>query len=204
MITLYGRANSSNVQKALWLFAELALPCRRIDVGGPFGGLDAPAFRALNPNGAIPVVVDGPLVLWESHAILRHYARAYPAARLAAEDLAGLARADMTLDWLQTTLWPPLRAAYQAVERRGAPNAAPEVRAALGEVEARLPTLAALQAGAPWLSGARFGVADIAAAVVLARWRHLGRDLAAWPSLDVWFDRCAARPAYAAEVRVGG
>src|SRR3546814_3390490 len=75
MIVVHGRANSSNVQKVLWLFDEIGLAFERIDRGGRFGGLDDPAYRALNPNGLVPTVIDGGLVLWESHAILRHYAR---------------------------------------------------------------------------------------------------------------------------------
>src|SRR3546814_1023050 len=82
MIVVHGRANSSNVQKVLWLFDEVGLAFERIDRGGRFGGLDDPAYRALNPNGLVPTVIDGGLVLWESHAILRHYARQYPAAAL--------------------------------------------------------------------------------------------------------------------------
>src|SRR3546814_10005660 len=82
MSVMHGRANSSNVQKVLWLLDEIGLAFERIDRGGRFGGLDDPAYRALNPNGLVPTVIDGGLVLWESHAILRHYARQYPAAAL--------------------------------------------------------------------------------------------------------------------------
>src|SRR3546814_11087227 len=78
MSVMHGRANSSNVQKVLWLLDEIGLAFERIDRGGRFGGLDAPAYRALNPNGLVPTVIDGGLVLSDSHAILRHSARPYP------------------------------------------------------------------------------------------------------------------------------
>src|SRR3546814_11426129 len=51
MIVIHGRANSSNVQKVLWLFDEIGLPFERVDRGGKFGGLDDPDYLALNPNG---------------------------------------------------------------------------------------------------------------------------------------------------------
>jgi len=62
----------------LWLVAELGIAHRHIDAGGSFGGLDTPEFRAMNPNGKIPVLqdTDGTTV-WESHAILRYLAAKY-------------------------------------------------------------------------------------------------------------------------------
>ena len=58
MITVWGRATSVNVQAVMWALAELGIACERIDVGGAFGGLDTPEFRAMNPNGRIPVLRD--------------------------------------------------------------------------------------------------------------------------------------------------
>jgi glutathione S-transferase len=204
MIVVHGRANSSNVQKVLWLLDELGLACERIDRGGRFGGLDDPDYRALNPNGLVPTVVDGDLVLWESHAILRHYARRHPAAGLLPGDAAGAARTDMLLDWNVTTLWPPLRVAYQAVERRGLSRDAAEVRQALDKVEAPLAILEGLLSDRDYVGGSGFGIGDIPAAISLSRWLFLGRDLAAWPAVEAWYRRCAARPAFAARIVVGG
>ena len=56
MLTVWGRATSSNVQKAMWAVGELGLPHERIDVGGPHGGLDSPEFAAMNPNRRIPTI----------------------------------------------------------------------------------------------------------------------------------------------------
>ena len=74
---LWGRATSVNVQKALWALDELELDYEQIDAGLHFGVVDTPAYRALNPNGKVPVLEDGDFVLWESHAIVRHLARRY-------------------------------------------------------------------------------------------------------------------------------
>ena len=40
MITVWGRATSSNVQIVMWALAEIGLECKRIDVGGSFGGTE--------------------------------------------------------------------------------------------------------------------------------------------------------------------
>ena len=50
-ITLWGRLSSCNVQKVVWALGELGLAYEHIPLGGTFGGLDEPAYRALNPNG---------------------------------------------------------------------------------------------------------------------------------------------------------
>ena len=74
MLKIWGRRNSGNVQKVMWLVGELSLEHEHIPAGGPFGRLSDPEFGALNPNRLIPVMEDGELVVWESHAILRYLA----------------------------------------------------------------------------------------------------------------------------------
>lgn len=208
MIVVHGRANSSNVQKVLWLLDEIGLAFERIDRGGRFGGLDDPAYRALNPNGLVPTVIDGGLVLWESHAILRHYARQYPGAALLPAEPAEAARTDMVLDWNITTLWPPLAVAYRAVERQGVPRESAEVQQTLDQVLASLDILEGLLEGRDYVAGGQgggsFGIGDIPPAVSLSRWCFLGRDLARWPAVEAWYRRCAARPAFRARIVVGG
>ena len=65
MITLWGRPNSINVQKVLWTLGELGLAYTHVDAGGDAGGLDEPAFRAMNPHGKVPVLKDGEAAIWE-------------------------------------------------------------------------------------------------------------------------------------------
>ena len=77
MLKVWGRRSSFNVQKVMWLTGELGLEHERIDAGGSFGGLDAPEFRARNPHGLVPVIDDGGIIVWESHAILRYLAARY-------------------------------------------------------------------------------------------------------------------------------
>jgi len=69
MLKVWGRRSSFNVQKVMWLVGELELPHEHIDAGGAFGGLDTPAFLAMNPHGRVPVIADGDAVVWESHTI---------------------------------------------------------------------------------------------------------------------------------------
>src|SRR5258705_11473739 len=91
MLTVYGRKSSFNVQKVMWLVGELGLTHRHVELGGSYGGLDTPEFRAMNPHGRVPVVDDEGTIVWESHAILRYLAACYGRG---------------SLDWSQTTLQP--------------------------------------------------------------------------------------------------
>ncbi|MGE4112522.1 MAG: glutathione S-transferase N-terminal domain-containing protein, partial [Burkholderiales bacterium] len=75
MLKIWGRTNSINVQKVLWSCAEMNLPYERIDAGMNFGVNNTPEFKALNPNGLVPLIDDDGFVLWESHAIVRYLAR---------------------------------------------------------------------------------------------------------------------------------
>lgn len=53
MLKIWGRTNSTNVKKVLWIAEELGLKYEQIDVGGQFGGLQDESFLARNPNGLI-------------------------------------------------------------------------------------------------------------------------------------------------------
>lgn len=69
-------AETLNPRKVCALAKHLGAPVEyiRIDLGR--GEQLSPAFKALNPNGKVPVLEDGGKVLWESNAIMCHLARA--------------------------------------------------------------------------------------------------------------------------------
>jgi len=71
MLKIWGRKNSINVQKVMWVVGELGIAHERVDAGGSFGGLNEPAFVAMNPMKRVPVIDDGGTIIWESHAIIR-------------------------------------------------------------------------------------------------------------------------------------
>lgn len=77
MLKILGRDNSINVRKVLWLCEELNLEYEREDWGRGFRSAQSPEYLQLNPNGQIPVVLDGDLVLWQSNSIIRYLANAY-------------------------------------------------------------------------------------------------------------------------------
>src|SRR5262245_7408086 len=105
MLTIYGRKSSFNLQKVMWLVAELGIAHNHVELGGSFGGLDTAEFLAMNPHGRVPVIDDSGVVVWESHAILRYVAAKYaPDTSFWNADPAERAKADQWMDWSQTAL----------------------------------------------------------------------------------------------------
>ena len=195
MITLWGRPSSVNVQKPLWALDELGAPFEHIIVGGHYGGLDTPEFRALTPVPRVPVLQDGDLTLWESHAILRHLARTKGAPLAPAE--RDWAVADQWMDYVTSTLQPAfIRLFWHLVRTRpedrdgtrlpGLRNAFLD---ALDPIEARL-------ASSPWLAGEAFSMAEIAAGAMFYRAKDLCDPFEAHPHIGQWYDQITRRPAY--------
>ena len=106
MLKVWGRRSSFNVQKVMWLVGELGLEHEHIDAGGSFGGLDTPDFLAMNPHGRVPVIRDGEVTVWESHAVLRYLAARHGAGQFWPDDPAMRAAIDGWMDWSQTALQP--------------------------------------------------------------------------------------------------
>ena len=67
----------------MWAIGEIGLKCERIDIGGPFGKNNEPAYLAMNPNGLVPTLEeeDG-FLLWESNTIVRYLAAKHSAGKL--------------------------------------------------------------------------------------------------------------------------
>ncbi len=198
MLRVWGRANSINVQKVLWCCAELDVPFQRIDLGGPFGGNRASEYLKLNPNGLVPAVSDGDLVLWESNAIVRYVAARYGAGILYPEDPAKRASADKWMDWQLGTLWVSFRPAFIGLVRTP-----PEERdravidAALRETAEDWNMLDEHLAGRHYVAGESFGMADIPLGATVHRWFSLDIERNTVPNVEAWYARLLERPAYA-------
>ena len=202
MLKIWGRSNSPNVQKVLWTCAELDVAYERIDVGGPFGGLDDPAYRARNPNGLIPMIEDEGFVLWESSAIVRYLAARDAALRLTSAAAAERAIIDQWIDWHLSHQAQAVRAlVIRLLRPTGAPPTEAEIAGLSDAASATMRVLEGRLAKVPFLAGERFTIADIIVGVAAQRWRTLPAARPSLPALEAWLDRLAARPAFAANVR---
>jgi glutathione S-transferase len=204
MLKVWGRRNSANVQKVLWLIAELDLEHEHVPVGGPFGGLAAAEFRALNPNQLVPVLEDGPLAIWESHAILRYLAARWGAGRFWSADAGERSLQDRWMDWCQTT-WQPafMTGVFWGFYRTPEPDRNwPAIHAnvelcgqLLGLVERQLEAKS-------YLTGETLALGDVPLATSLYRYFSLEIERPRLPLLEAWYARLQERAPYREHVMV--
>jgi len=197
MLKMWGRTNSVNVKKVLWCAEELGLSYERVDAGGPFGIVDEPTFRALNPNGLIPVIEDDGLVLWESHVIVRYLTAKHEAVHLYPTGAAERARREMWMDWVASTIMEPYRLLFWNTVRL-APEQRDHAAAEQGLHELRRLLAMADQALSrqPFLSGEAFGVADIPLGCLAYSWFNMPIERPDLPHLQAWYQGLTERPAY--------
>lgn len=204
MLTVHGRATSSNVQKVMWTIAELGLPHRRLDVGGPFGGTDTPGYRALNPHGLVPAVEfpDG-VTMFESNAVVRRLALTDPERRLWPAGGQAEADADMWAEWAHNHVARQVTAVFWAVVRTRPADRDPALIVRHTTEAARsLATVDEILSHRPFLTGERPTIADIQLGHVLYRWHEMEIERPPLPAVRGYYDRLSERPAYAAHVKV--
>ncbi|POA21428.1 glutathione S-transferase [Pseudomonas sp. FW300-N1A1] len=198
MLKIWGRKNSSNVRKALWAAEELGLNYQALDAGGAFGVVDTPEYRAMNPNGRIPVIEDDGFVLWESNTIVR-----YLMARHAGDsfwypaDLQARATAEKWMDWTTSSFADPFRTVFWGVLRTPAEQQDwGAIKAAIATCEGLLSMADQALADKPYLSGDDIGMGDIPLGSFIYAWFEMPIERAPQPHLHAWYQRLKQRPAY--------
>jgi len=197
MLELWGRRNAYNVQKPLWLLAELDLEFSHHDIGSEKGDLETPGFLALNPQARIPVLREGEAVVWESNSILRYLANRHAGAALYPEDPFQRSRVERWMDWELATLQPAFIDLFWGYYRTP-PQARDTV--AIADAQQRCARcFAALErqlTNGPYLAGAAFSLADIACGVCLYRYFNMGLALDNPPQVVGWYQRLSQRDAF--------
>lgn len=197
MLKIWGRTNSINVQKVMWVAGELGIPHERVDAGMQFGVVDEPWFRAMNPNGRVPTIDDDGFVLWEPNAIVRYLAKKFGAGRLSPTKNETYASADRWMEWSTTTMAPLMTPLFW-----GHIRTAPEKRAldALEktrlQMEAVMRILDANLATRQFVAGAEISVGDIPVGCYVHRWYALPIMREIHPNLAAWYARLSQRPAF--------
>jgi glutathione S-transferase len=202
MLTIYGRTNSANVQKVLWCLAELGVPYQRIDAGLAHGRNNEPWYLALNPNGRVPLLVDGAFSLWESNTIVRYLASKHGLGSLCPSTHEARALAERWMDWQLSTLAAPVSSVFQALYRNS-----PEQRDAATierhtrEANRAVRLLEAHLARQPFVAGSDFSMGDLAVGTMVHRWLEMaGIERPPLPASHAWRARLAERPAFRAHV----
>ena len=204
MLKIWGRNTSSNVQIAMWAVGELGLAHERIDWGGKFGGNDDPEYRSMNPNGLIPTLKDGDVVVWESGAILRYLAARYGDEVFWPSDPARRAPLDMWAEWIKTSFAPPLthQIFWQLIRTPAAERNRATIEDGIAKVKKLTAMLDARIGDGPYLNGDDLCFADVMVGHLLYRYFTLDFDRATAPNLEGYYARLQKRPAYREHVMV--
>ena len=205
-LRILGRSNSFNVRKVLWLCDELGIPYTREDWGRGHRPTTTPEFLALNPVAQVPVVIDGDLVLRESHAILRYLAAKHGAEALYPTAPDKRVQIEQWLDWVAYDLTHAMRGAFLGGQLQEPPWNNPwfveqgrrDFTHCMGLLDS------ALRASGPYIRGAEFSLADIPLGLVTNRWFSVkGFDKPDLPAVAAYYECLSQRPAYLRHGRNG-
>ena len=203
MLKVWGRRSSANVQKVMWLVGELQLPHEHVPAGGPYGVVDEQHFRAMNPNGLVPVIADDSLIMWESNAILRYLAATYGKVVFWSDDSRERAPVDQWTDWAGTTFQPEMIGLFvnywRTPENQRNPNA---IRNFQQRSDNNLRLLEAELGKRGYIAGDHFTLADIASGTHLYRYYTMGTAFPKLPDVEAWYKRLQERSAYREHVMI--
>ena len=198
MIKVWGRPTSIHTQRVLWALADADVPYELILAsatmgpdghiskgGAPYGIVNTPAYRAMNPNGTVPTIDDDGFILWESNAILTWVALKY-APQMSGE-AQQMARGVQWMGWTNLRLEPLLHTLVMELVRlphaERDPGKVEQARVlvieALGMLESRL-------ARDPYVAGDHFTIGDIPAGAAVYRWLVFNLQRPEMPNIAAW------------------
>ena len=195
-LRIIGKASSINVRKVLWACEELGLAYERRD--------DGPE-RTRNPNGLVPVIVDGDFVLWESNTILRYLAGRQGALSLLPSEPRARAEVEKWIDWQATEFNSAWRYAFMALARKNpAFDDARQIEASrqdwarmVGILDTQLAKTKA------YVAGPAFTLADIPIGLSVNRWFLTPMQCPSFPAVEAYYEHLSARPAFMRHGRNG-
>lgn len=210
MVRIWGRPTSICTQRVLWACVEAGVGFELTLASGtmgseghvstgaePYGSVGEPWYRAMNPNGTVPVIDDGGFVLWESNAIVTYLGTRYGSGTLLDGKAETLARALQWMSWTNEHLEPPLHTLVMELRRLREDLRTP---GAVGEAGRRIaPALGVLDAHLArnaYITGERFSMGDIVAGAAARRWQIFARPGPSTPHLDAWLARLGEREGF--------
>ncbi|MGO8997025.1 MAG: glutathione S-transferase family protein [Polyangiaceae bacterium] len=197
---LFHNPLSPNVRRVRLTAAVLGIELEEKKLDFAKGEHKNPEYLALNPNGAVPTLVDGDFVLTESRAIMQYLASKKPESGLLPRDEA--ARADVTRwQFWDASHFSP-NCATIAFEKLlkgmmglGDPDAR-KVEEALGNFRRFAGVLNKRLEGKQYVVGSALTVADLTLASSLMYAKQAELPLAEFPAVQAWFSRISDMDAW--------
>ena len=204
MLKIYGRANSINVRKVLWMCGELGLPYERSDWGRGFRDTSEPEFVKISEFGVVPVIDDDGFILRESNTIVRYLANKHAPTDLYPTDLIARARVEQWMDWGATDLYGGVRPVFLGLVVKMAgitPEAIEDSAKEWGRQMQRLDDH--LARSGPYVAGNSFSIGDIPVGLIVNRWFSIPFKKPKLAAVETYYDRLGERAAYRTHGRNG-
>lgn len=167
------------------------------------GEQNEPAYRAVNPRGQVPVLVDGDTTITQIVAIVQYLDAKFPQQGFLPQDLLARTKVLETLAWMNNTVHPTFTHVFMPYKFAGTPETQAELKSfnakvyagLLGEIEEMAKQAAGR--GQAFLGGAKFGPLD-AYALTLLRWGGFAQiDPTGYPALWAHVQKVAQLPGVA-------
>lgn len=196
MLKLY-HCSQTRSMRPLWTLEEMGLDYELVSLQFP-PRVHHKEYKAINPLGTVPCLVDGELVMTESTGMAHYLVEKYGPTPLAVDAseadygayLNWLYRSDATLTFPQTLV---MRYGQSESAERSVPQVAGDYRIWF---LARLRCVEAAMAEREYLCAGRFTIADIAVGFALLLAENIGIDEAFTPNVLRWWNRLKDRPAF--------
>jgi glutathione S-transferase len=186
-------ALSPNVRRVRLTAAVLGIPLEESTLDLARGEQRRPEYLALNPNGAIPTLVDGDFVLTESRAIMQYLASKKPEAGLLPRDEAAHADVTRWQFWDASHFSPQLgtitfEKIIKPMMGMGDPDAR-RIDEALGNFRRFAAVLNQRLDGKAYVVGTALTLADLTLASSMMYAKQVDLPLSEFPNLAAWFAR---------------
>jgi glutathione S-transferase len=199
---LYHTALSTSCRPVIAFLSDAGIAYDSVPVDFGKGEHKTPAMRALNPNGALPILDDEGFVLTESSAILKYVAEKNGSA-MYPKELRPRARVNERMDWFNTHL--ASHCAHDLVypqllphHKRGSDEATEAtVRWGLENTTQHLAVLEQWLGQSKFVAGDTLTIADFFGASFASLPRTIGGNLKSFPKVSAWLDAIESRPSWA-------
>jgi glutathione S-transferase len=193
MMKIYG-GKMSSAGRCWWAAAEAGVELEQIPLDFQKNEHKSAEYLAINPNGKVPTLVDGDIVIWESMAINNYILEKHK------PDLFGPMDAGSHAQLLQWSYWSlaHLNKALEPLymQKYRGPLPAEEVPKHMEELDKWMKILDAHLAGKDYMVGNVFTIADINVGSVASAGKAFNMDYAPYPNVQRWMATLAARPAF--------
>lgn len=205
MLTIYGRANSINVRKVLWVADELGLTYEREDWGRGFQPVTDPAYKRLNRFEKVPTIDDDGFILRESNTIVRYLATKHGREDLFPIEPESRFRVEAWMDWASNDLYDHIRPVVHSLVFKTPGYEDPEIAKKGAQDWGKVMRLLEEELGenGPFLMGNAFTIADIPAGLAVNRWFAIDFEKPEFPAISAYYNRLAERVPYQTHGRNG-